>query len=59
MAKPYSPQLPTEIIKALYFEGRRLGVPMTRLAARLLKEALRKTPGWLKAKRELAEDTSG
>lgn len=49
----YSPQLPPGIVKALYFESKRLKQPMTRVAAELLTRSLQSTPGWHKARKEL------
>ena len=42
-AKWYSPQLSREIVSRLYHKAKTEGVPMTRLASRLIKEALDST----------------
>jgi len=42
-AKWYTPQLSREIVSRLYFKAKAEGVPMTRLASRLIKEALDST----------------
>jgi hypothetical protein len=39
-AKWYSPQLAREIVRRLYFRAKAEGIPMTRLASRLIEEAL-------------------
>jgi hypothetical protein len=39
-AKWYSPQLSREIVGRLYFKAKAEGVPMTRLASRLIREGL-------------------
>ena len=36
----YSPRLSDDVVRALYREGRRRGMPMTRLADSLLRQAL-------------------
>jgi hypothetical protein len=38
--KWYSPQLAREVVSRLYHKAKAEGVPMTRLASRLIKEAL-------------------
>jgi len=45
----YSPQLSSEVIRALYREARNRRMPMTRLANTLLTDQLRRTPGWQQA----------
>jgi len=40
MTKWYSPQLSREIVARLYHKAKTDGVPMTRLASRLIREAL-------------------
>jgi len=42
-AKWYSPQLAREVVSRLYHKAKAEGVPMTRLASRLIKEALDST----------------
>ena len=42
-SKWYSPQLSREIVSRLYYKAKTEGVPMTRLASRLIKEALDST----------------
>ena len=37
---PYSPQLSADVVHALYHEGQRRRMPMTRLADELLRQAL-------------------
>jgi hypothetical protein len=39
-AKGYSPQLSREIVSRLYFRAKAERIPMTRLASRLIEEAL-------------------
>ena len=39
-SKWYTPQLPREIVSRLYHKAKTEGVPMTRLASRLIREAL-------------------
>ena len=39
-AKWYSPQLRRDLVKRLYFRAKAEGIPMTRLADRLIEEAL-------------------
>lgn len=39
-AKWYSPQLRRDLVTRLYFRARAEGIPMTRLADRLIEEAL-------------------
>jgi hypothetical protein len=39
-SKCYTPQLPREIVSRLYHKAKTEGVPMTRLASRLIGEAL-------------------
>jgi hypothetical protein len=53
MANPryYVPPISRFLVSALYHEGRRRRVPMTRLVDELLTAALQDTPGW-----RLAED---
>jgi hypothetical protein len=48
MAKPtcYQPAISRFLIRALYHEGKRRGVPMTRLVDELLTGALKGSPGW-------------
>lgn len=38
--KCYSPQLSREIVSRLYLKAKAEGIPMTRLASRLIEEAL-------------------
>jgi len=51
MARPkhYQPVISRFLICALYHEGKRRAVPMTRLIDELLETALADTPGWEKA----------
>ena len=42
-AKWYSPQLRRDLVKRLYFRAKAEGIPMTRLADRLIEEALART----------------
>ena len=44
---------PPGVIKALYFESKRLNQPMTRVAADILTRNLQSTPGWHKAREEM------
>ena len=39
-SKWYSPQLSREIVSRLYFKAKAEGIPMTRLASRLIEQAL-------------------
>ena len=39
-----SPRLSDEVVRALYHEGRRRGMPMTRLADELLRSSLQNHP---------------
>lgn len=51
MARPrhYSPQLSRLLVSALYHEGKRRRLPMTKLADQILEAALKGTPGWILA----------
>ena len=51
MARPthYQPVISRFLVCALYHEGKRRAVPMTRLIDELLEAALANTPGWEKA----------
>ena len=40
----YSPRLSDDVVRALYHEGQRRGMPMTRLADDLLRQALDPVP---------------
>lgn len=40
----YSPRLSDDVVRALYTEGKRRRMPMTRLADELLRQALDSTP---------------
>ncbi len=42
-AKWYSPQLRRDLVTRLYFRAKEEGIPMTRLADRLIQEALART----------------
>ncbi len=44
--RPYSPPLSAPVVRALYFEAKRKGMPMTRLADSLLRNALQATESW-------------
>jgi len=46
----YVPAISLPIVKALYHEAKRRGIPMTRLADELLSGVLKDTPGWCMAK---------
>lgn len=48
MAKPtcYQPAISRFLIRALYHEGKRRRMPMTRLVDELLTGALEGSPGW-------------
>ena len=46
----YQPAISRSLIRALYFEGKHRGVPMTKLVDELLTHSLKDTPGWHKAK---------
>ena len=46
----YQPAISRSLIRALYFEGKRRGLPMTKLVDELLTRSLRDTPGWHRAK---------
>lgn len=48
MATPrhYTPQLSRLLVSALYHEGKRRRLPMTKLASEILEAALKGTPGW-------------
>ena len=60
MAKPtcYQPEISRFLIRALYHEGKRRGVPMTRLVDELLTGALQGSPGWETAARDWPELTA-
>ena len=49
----YAPALSPLVTKALHFEGKRRGLPMTRLADACLTQVLNSTPGWKQAKAEV------
>jgi hypothetical protein len=42
----YVPAISLPVVKALYHEAKRRGLPMTRLADELLAGVLKDTPGW-------------
>lgn len=46
----YQPAISRSLIRVLYFEGKRRGIPMTKLVDELLTGSLRGTPGWHQAK---------
>ena len=48
------PAISLPVVKALYHEAKRRGVPMTRLADQLLTGVLKGTPGW-----HMAEEANG
>jgi len=58
MARPYVPAVARSLVSALYHEARHRGIPMTRLLDRLLRDALRGTPGWRKAQQDWPELTA-
>jgi len=39
-SKWYSPQIPRDLVSRLYVKAKAEGIPMTRLASRLIEEAL-------------------
>ena len=41
------PHISRFLVAVLYHEGRRRGLPMTKLVDQLLSDSLRDTPGWL------------
>jgi hypothetical protein len=51
MAKPrhYSPHISRFLVSVLYHEGQHRKIPMTKLTDDLLLNALRGSPGWIKA----------
>lgn len=51
----YAPALSPLVLKALHYEARRQGIPMTRLADLCVSRMLQGTPGWKQAERELEE----
>ena len=53
-AKHYVPEVSRRLVKVLYFEGKRRGMPMTRLVEKILTEALKATPSWEIAESELS-----
>ena len=42
----YSPQIRRELVKVLFYERKRRGIPMTRLVESILTDALRNTESW-------------
>jgi len=56
MGRPshYSPPINRQLVRVLYHERIRQGIPMTRLVEGILTEALRDTPSW-----RLREDPPG
>ena len=52
----YAPALSPKVLKALHYEARRRGVPMTRLADSCITEALQGTRGWNQAEAECEEN---
>ena len=56
-SRHYSPQLSRFLVSALYHEGKRRRIPMTKLVDELLRNALQDSPGWTQATNlKLAED---
>ncbi len=53
-AKHYVPEVSKQLVKVLYFEGKRRKMPMTRLVDEILTDALKATPGWRIAESELS-----
>ena len=53
----YAPALSPKVLKALHYEARRRGMPMTRLADSCITEVLQGTKGWIQAEAE-CEDPS-
>lgn len=51
MSRPrhYVPCISAKIVSALYHEGKRRRLPMTKLADQILEAALKGTPGWILA----------
>lgn len=47
----YQPAISRQLIRVLYYEGKRRGVPMTRLIDEVLTGALCDTPGWRTAEK--------
>ena len=52
----YSPKLSDDVVRALYREGQRLGIPMTRLADLLLRQSLAPPPNPAAGLLRVAED---
>ena len=60
MARPrhYSPQLSRFLVSVLYHQAKHRKIPMTKLTDELLQNALRGSPGWIRATTlTLAEDS--
>jgi len=53
----YSPQLSRLSVCALYHEAKSKGVPMTKLADKLLAKALVDSESWTKAEQQLREES--
>mgnify|MGYP005994903627 CR=1 FL=1 len=51
--RTYTPSLPMELIKALYYEAKARRMPMTRLLAEIVSAALKGSPSMRIAKEEL------
>lgn len=51
----YVPHISRFLIAVLFHEGRRRGMPMTKLVDQLLSDSLRDTPGWQQAQQDQAE----
>ncbi len=55
----YSPCIDRVIVCALYHEGRRLRLPMTRLVNELLTTSLKNTQGWSIAATQINDPAQG
>ena len=42
----YSPQIRRELVRVLFYERKRRGIPMTRLVDEILSDALQGTQSW-------------
>jgi post-segregation antitoxin (ccd killing protein) len=61
MARPthYVPAIDRFLVKVVFHEARRRGIPMTRLVRSLLGDALRGTAAWRTAEAETAAELAG
>jgi hypothetical protein len=49
----YTPSLPLFTVRALYFQAKELGIPMTQLANNLIEAGLKDSPGWKEAQEQM------